>query len=169
MIARICAVCLLIATLAPRASAQTTMQSTSPTLAEMLQNIYGPHGLTVDSEAVLPDGSAHSAHFNSGFQSEFGKINIALVRQLGSLPIPSPASGSTYAFDNSTGTFVRSTQSFGPILGDRAETIGRGRFAFGYSLQQFSFGTFDGLRLSHIPAVFTHDDFMLGGGRADVI
>jgi hypothetical protein len=149
--------------------AQTTVQSTSPTLAEMLQNIYGPHGLIVDSEAVLPDGSTHSAHFNGAFQSEFGRINIALVRQIGALPIPSPASGFTYAFDNSTGTFVRSTQSFGPILADRAETIGRGRLAFGYSLQQFSFDTFDGLRLSHIPGVFTHDDFNLGGGRADII
>jgi hypothetical protein len=135
----------------------------------LLRNIYGPNGLVVDSEALLPDGSTHSAHFNGAFQTEFGQINIALVRQLGALPIPSPASGFTYAFDASSGTFVRSTQSFGPILADRAETIGRGRFAFGYSLQQFSFQTFDGLRLSHIPAVFTHDDFQLGGGRADFI
>ena len=145
------------------------MQATSPTLAEMLQNIYGPHGLVVDSEAVLPDGSTHSAHFNGAFQSEFGQMNVALIQQLGALPIPSPASGFTYAFDNSTGTFARSTQSFGPILADRAETIGRGRFAFGYSLQHFSFETFDGLRLSHIPGVFTHDDSSLGGGRDDII
>jgi hypothetical protein len=149
--------------------AQSTVQSSSPTLAELLKNIYGPNGLVVDSDAVLPDGSTHSAHFNGAFQSEFGRINVALVRQLGALPIPSPASGFTYAFDPSSGTFVRSTQSFGPILADRAETIGRGRFAFGYSLQQFSFETFDGLRLSHIPAVFTHDDFQLGGGRNDFI
>jgi hypothetical protein len=169
MILRIVLISLLISGCASRALAQTTVQSISPTLAEMLQTIYGPHGLTVDSEAVLPDGSTHSAHFNGAFQSEFGQINIALVRQLGALPIPSPASGFTYKFDNSTGTFVRSTQSFGPILADRAETIGRGRFAFGYSLQQFSFETFDGLSLSHIPGVFTHDDFNLGGGRADVI
>jgi hypothetical protein len=101
---------------------------------------------------VLPDGSTHSAHFNGAFQSEFRLINIALVRQIGALPIPSPASGFTYMFDTSTGTFVRSTQSFGPILADRAETIGRGRFAFGYSLQHFAFESFDGLRLSHIPA-----------------
>jgi hypothetical protein len=150
-------------------SAQTTQQSSSPTLAELLRNIYGPNGLIVDSEATLPDGSTHSAHFNGAFQSEFGQINIALVRQLGALPIPSPASGFTYAFDPSSGTFVRSTQSFGPILAERAETIGRGRFAFGYSLQQFSFQTFDGLRLSHVPAIFTHDDFQLGGGRSDFI
>jgi hypothetical protein len=133
MIGRIIAACLLVAGSASVAVAQTTVVSSSPTLAEMLQNIYGPHGLTVESEAVLPDGSTHSAHFNGAFQSEFGRINIALVRQLGALPIPSPASGFTYAFDNSTGTFVRSTQSFGPILADRAETIGRGRFAFGYA------------------------------------
>ena len=169
MIGRLVLVCLVLAGSAHIADAQTTVQATSPTLAEMLQNVYGPHGLVVDSEAVLPDGSTHSAHFNGAFQSEFGRINVALVRQLGALPIPSPASGFTYSFDSSTGTFVRSTQSFGPILADRAETIGRGRFAFGYGLQQFSFETFDGLRLSHIPAVFTHDDFDLGGGRSDVI
>jgi hypothetical protein len=169
MIGRLVLVCLVLAGSAHIADAQTTVQATSPTLAEMLQNVYGPHGLVVDSEAVLPDGSTHSAHFNGAFQSEFGRVNIALVQQLGALPIPSPASGFTYSFDSSTGTFVRSTQSFGPILADRAETIGRGRFAFGMGLQQFSFGTFDGLRLSHIPAVFTHDDFDLGGGRSDVI
>ena len=169
MIRRVLLALALIACSAPLLSAQTAVQSSSPTLAELLQNLYGPNGLIVDSEAVLPDGSTHSAHFNGAFQSEFQQINIALVRQLGALPIPSPASGFTYAFDTTTGTFVRSTQSFGPILADRAETIGRGRFAFGYSLQQFSFQTFDGLRLSHIPALFTHDDFQLGGGRADVI
>jgi hypothetical protein len=162
---------LCLALLAPSTPlfAQTTVQSSSPTLAELLRRVYGPDGLTVNSEAVLPDGSTHSAHFNGAFQSEFTQINIALVRQLGALPIPSPASGFTYAFDTSTGTFVRSTQSFGPILADRAETIGRGRFAFGYSLQEFSFHTFDGMRLSHIPAVFTHDNFQQGGGLADVI
>jgi len=158
-----------VATAARPAGAQSVVQSASPTLAELLKNIYGPNGLVVDSEAVLPDGSTHSAHFNGAFQSEFERFNIALVRQLVALPVPSPASGFTYAFDSSTGTFTRSTQSFGPILTDRAETIGRGKFAFGYALQQFDFQAFDGLPLSHIPAVFTHDDANLGGGRADII
>jgi hypothetical protein len=158
-----------IAAFATPVAAQTTVNSTSPTLAELLKDIYGPRGLIVDSQALLPDGSTHSAHFNGAFQSEFGAFNIALVRQLAALPVPSPASGFTYRFDSSTGTFERSTQSFGPILTDRAETIGRGRFAFGYALQQFAFQDFDGLPLSHIPAVFTHDDAQLGGGRADII
>jgi len=169
MIVRVVILALAVLVCADAASAQTTVQSLSPTLAELLQNIYGPHGLVVDSEAVLPDGSTHSAHFNGAFQAEFERINVAFVRQLGALPIPSQASGFTYTFDTSSGTFTRSTQSFGPILADRAETIGRGRFAVGYSMQQFSFQTFDGLRLSHIPGVFVHDDAQLGGGRADFI
>jgi hypothetical protein len=169
MITRLSLAFLLLAGSASSSLAQTTVQTTSPSLAELLQNVFGPRGLVVDSEAVLPDGSTHSAHFNGAFQSEFRQMNVALVQQLGALPIPSPASGFTYAFDNSTGTFVRSTQSFGPILADRAETIGRGRFAFGYNLQHFSFDTFDGLRLNHIPGVFTHDDAELGGGRSDII
>ena len=123
----------------------------------------------VNSESVLPDGSTHSAHFNSAFQSNFTQFNIALASQLTSLPLPSPASGFTYRFDAATGTFVRSTQSFGPILTDRAETIGRGRFAFGFNFQHFSFDQLEGIDLTRVPSVFTHDDFQLGGGRADVV
>ena len=138
-------------------------------LALLFRDIFGPNGLIVNSEAVLPDGSTHSAHFNSAFQSNFTQFNIALASQLTSLPLPSPASGFTYAFDPATGTFARSTQSFGPILAERAETIGRGRMSFGYNFQYFSFDTVEGVDLSRVPAVFTHDDFQLGGGRADVV
>ncbi len=116
-------------------AAPAAAQSRATTLSSVFRNLFGPNGLVVNSEAVLPDGSTHSAHFNSAFQSNFTQFNIALASQLTSLPLPSPASGFTYRFDSATGTFVRSTQSFGPILTDRAETIGRGRFAFGYNYQ----------------------------------
>ncbi|RPJ59460.1 MAG: hypothetical protein EHM24_27885, partial [Acidobacteria bacterium] len=138
-------------------------------LALVFQDIFGPNGLRVNSEQVLPDGSTHSAHFNGAFQSNFNQMNVALASQLTALPLPSPAAGFTYSFDGATGTFVRSTQSFGPILTDRAETIGRGKFSFCYSVQFFSFDSLEGMDLSAVPAVFTHDDFQLGGGRADVV
>ena len=83
--------------------------------------------------------------------------------------MPSPASGFTYKFDPSTGTFVRSTKSFGPILTDRGETIGRGRIALGTNLQFFSFDRLDGVALSDVPAIFRHDDYRSTGGRSDVI
>ena len=156
-----------VAMLALAASAEAQQQA--PTLSEIFQDLFGPNGLVVDSEAVLPDGSTHSGHFNSAFQSNFTQFNVALASQLTSLPLPSPASGFTYRFDPSTGTFVRSSQSFGPILTDRAETIGHGRFSFGYNFQYFSFDKLEGIHLAAVPSIFRHDDFELGGGRADVV
>jgi hypothetical protein len=139
------------------------------TLATLFEDIYGPNGQVVASEDVQLDGTNHAAHFNSAFQSEFRLVNIALTSQLAAVPLPSPASGFTYRFDPETGTFVRSTRSFGPILAERGETIGRGRLALGYSFQFFSFDRLDGVPLAEVPAVFTHDSFELGGGRTDVI
>ncbi len=138
-------------------------------LASLVENIYGPDGLVVNSEANLPDGSTHSAHFNGDFQREFSQFNISLAAQLTSVPLPSPASGFTYSYDASTGTWKRTTQSFGPILSDRAETIGKNKFSFGLNFQYFNFNSVDGIDLGNINAVFRHDDYQEGGGKADVV
>lgn len=144
-------------------------QDRPATLATLFEDIFGPRGLVVASQDVQLDGSNHAAHFNSAFQSEFRLVNIALTSQLAAIPLPSPASGFTYRFDPATGTFQRSTRSFGPILADRGETIGKGRLAFGFSHQFFSFDHLDGVPLVSVPAVFTHDNFESGGGRTDVV
>ncbi len=140
-----------------------------PKLGMLIPSIYGDGGLIVDSLSVLPDGSTHAGHFNSAFQQEFTQFNVALATQLLTVPFPSPASGYTYEFDESLGVFTRSTQSFGPILSERAETIGKGKFTFGFAYQRFKFDSIEGVSLSTVPAVFTHDDFQLGGGRSDIV
>lgn len=144
-------------------------QNRPATLATLFEDVYGPRGLVLNSDDVQLDGTSHAAHFNSAFQSDFRLMNIALTGQLTTVPLPSPASGFTYRFDAATGTFVRSTRSFGPILADRGETIGRGRIAFGYTYQFFSYDHLDGRSLASVPAVFRHDDSDAGGGRADVV
>jgi hypothetical protein len=138
-------------------------------LATLFEDIFGPRGLVLNSDDVQLDGTNHAAHFNSAFQSEFRLMNVALTSQLATVPLPSPASGFTYHFDPGTGTFVRTTRSFGPILTDRGETIGRGKMAFGYTYQFFSYDHLDGVSLSNVSAVFTHDNPEAGGGRADVV
>ena len=144
-------------------------QDRPTSLATLFEDIYGPGGLVVSSDELTVDGTNHAAHFNSAFQSDFRLVNIALTSQLAAVPLPSPASGFTYQFNPATGTFVRSTSSFGPILTDRGETIGRGRLAFGFNQQYFSFDHLDGVSLVAVPAVFTHDHFEEGGGRTDVV
>lgn len=150
-------------------SGSTVSAQDSGKLALLIPGLYGPGGLKVDSQARLPDGSTHSAHFNSAFQAEFTQFNIALASQLAAVPLPTPASGFTYTFDSALGVFQRSTLSFGPILTERAETIGQGKLTFGVTYQHFGFDSLEGLSLGDVPAVFTHDGAELGGGRADLV
>ncbi len=147
--------------LAPRAQAEQ--------LAFVLPHLFGPNGLVVDSEATLPSGATHSAHFNAAFQSNFTQFNTALASQLASLPLPSPAGGFTYTFDQKLGVFKRTTESFGPILADRYETIGKHKLNLGFSYESFTFDTMEGIDLNNIDAVFTHDSPAAGTGRDDLV
>jgi Putative MetA-pathway of phenol degradation len=138
-------------------------------LSRIFTELYGPEGLVVNSLATLAGGVSHSAHFNSGFESEFSQFGTALTSQIVSLPLPAPASGFTYEFDPSLGVFTRSTSTFGPILAERADTIGARRVSIGFAYQRLAFDSIEGMDLQSIPAVFTHDNAELRGGREDVI
>jgi len=129
---------------APAAAQQTTRK-----LAFVIPTLYGPNGLQLTN----PD---HQAHFNSDFQANFGPLNAAFAAQITSLPLPSPASGFTYSFDPTLGVYERSAASFGPILAERAETIGKDKMYFGFAFQQFGFDQLDELSTGRIPSVFRH-------------
>jgi len=161
--------CLLAIASNARAQDPYVIYSPVQNLATLFTGIFGPQGLKVDSDATLPGGGTHSAHFNSDFQSNFDKFNTAIVGQLVTVPLPTPASGFTYELDPETGVFKRSTESFGPILAERAETVGAGRISFGFAFQRFSFQSVEGLDLNRVPAVLTHDNAQLLNGRQDVI
>lgn len=66
----------------------------------------------------------------------------------------------------------RSTQSFGPIYTERADTIGKNKFSMGINYQRFTFDTIEGVGLGSVPAVFTHDAAPTTppvSGRSDVV
>jgi hypothetical protein len=138
-------------------------------LAYLIPDLFGGAGLIVSSDTPLPSGEAHSAHFNSAFQRNFGPFNTALATQIAAVPLPTPASGFTYGFDANLGVFQRSTQSFGPILSGRAETIGKKKFSLSVNYQSFRFDSIDGVDLGNLPAVFTHDNATAGTGTSDLV
>jgi hypothetical protein len=168
-----CLVLIVLCLVAARrtASAQDPYNLTSPVprLATIFTDLFGPRGLIVDSLATLPGEQPHTAHFASDFQFNFSQFGTALVSHLVSVPLPSPGGGFTYQFDPSLGVFERTTQSFGPILADRADTIGARKVSVGFAFQRFSFDSVEGIDLGLVPAVFTHDNAELLGGREDVV
>lgn len=119
----------------------------------VLPNLFGSTGLTLFNNPAFP----HYAHFTGSAQSTLNQtLSTAIATQLAILPIISPASGFTYKYDAAAGAFVRSSNSFGAIYSERAETIGRGKFSFGVSYQRFRFSTLDGINLHDMPIVFSH-------------
>ena len=128
-----------------------------------IPQVYGAFGFgttTDPSESVLYTGDHHSAHFSSAFLSTFAPINEAVGIQASQLPIASPSSAITFVYNPTLKTFAASTdESLGPILGDRASTIGKNKLFLSFSYQYFDFNTIDGRKLSNIPAVLQHQAF----------
>src|SRR6266542_1750085 len=83
--------------------------------------------------AEPPAGSpfpSHAHHFvGDASLVPLEQLNDQLAIQLSTFPLASSAGGFTYQLDPALGVFTRTTDSFGPIYADRADTIGKGRFA----------------------------------------
>src|SRR5262245_39547600 len=119
----------------------------------VLPNLFGSQGLSVFPSPAFP----HYAHFIGSAETTLNQtLSTAIATQLAILPFISPSSGFTYRYDRSSGAFVRTTTSFGPIYTERAETIGRSKVSIGASYQRFRFDKLDGIDLHQIPAVFSH-------------
>lgn len=121
---------------------------------------YGvqPGQTTFNFTTVLydPPGSFHPTHYNSEFGTILGPLAGAIGRQANLLPLASPSSGILLSYDASVKTFVVSTDSLGPILGERGDTIGPHKLFLGFSYQYFDFDQIDGINLRSVPAVLTH-------------
>jgi hypothetical protein len=117
-------------------------------LSAAAQTPTGCTGQQLNTAACLIPGLVNQSLGQSGigpFPANQPTGNGVLVSPLtSSLPLPSPASGVTYSFDSAAGVYVRSTESFGPLLAERAETIGRNHFDFGLTFQRFVFSEADG-------------------------
>jgi hypothetical protein len=87
--------------------------------------------------------------------SNFNFFNDAFGTQIGQLPLASPASGFIYSFDKS-GVYTSSSESFGPLLAERSETIGRHKLYLAFTYQRFAFDEIDGNDIKKIPILFDY-------------
>jgi hypothetical protein len=90
-------------------------------------------------------------HTTSG---QFNFFNEAFGAQISQLPLATPASGFIYTFDRQKGVYTGSQESFGPLLAERSETIGRHKAYFAFTYQRFPFSEIDGNGLKKIPILF---------------
>ena len=72
------------------------------------------------------------------------------------IPVSATSGGVTFTF--ASGSPVRSTVSAGPIVSERAATLGRGRVAAGVDYAELTFNTLRGLPLENVRLLFTRAD-----------
>jgi hypothetical protein len=70
--------------------------------------------------------------------------------------------GFTFALDPALGTFVRTTESLGPLFAERAPTLGRGKLNVNVSFTFFEYDEFNGEDLDNLSVVARHDPDTIG-------
>lgn len=108
-------------------------------------------------------GPSHAAHFIGDDSPQFralGAFSGLVANELSSFPLASSGGGFTYRFDPNLGVLTRTTESFGPVYAERADTVGKGQFNFGMNYSSFTFDAVDSLDLrgGAIRLVFSHLD-----------
>lgn len=85
-------------------------------------------------------------------------IDEAVGSEVSSLPLASPASGVIYVLDPKLNVPVPTSETLGPVLTQRPETIGRHKIYIAVTYQGFRFEDLDGVSLRALPVVVTLPD-----------
>src|ERR1043166_4972640 len=84
----LCLECSLFSARPASAQAPYTLAADVPNVSLVFARLFGPNGLTVDSDTDIngnpatPGSLTHIAHFNSAFQSEFAQFSEGVARKL---------------------------------------------------------------------------------------
>jgi hypothetical protein len=140
-------------------SAQTQSRSH---LRDRIQDLFsfGSCGkpLCLDNSVNATNG--HGSHFlpdlAAGNGAILGFLDAAIASNASNVPLSASSSGVTFKFVG--GLPVRTSGSLGPVFGERAQTLGRGRFVVGANLSGLDFSSLRGVPLDRIVLNFSHQD-----------
>lgn len=134
-------------------------------LKDAIEDLYGGDGITLGEPTVSPPPGVIPPAINL-IPSIFTSATSTALQELSSsineatrLPSLSTTVGAfTYEFDPTVDVPVRTTESFGPILAERARTKGKGKLTLGFSYTRIDFDEFDGKDLNNISLISPHPD-----------
>lgn len=104
--------------------------------------------------------NGHGDHFNpadvAGNSTILAFLTNAIGFNVSNVPVSAASGGATFTFQN--GLPVKTAESSGPVYGERAQTLGRGRALVGANFTGMRFSTLRGVPLHDIQLNFTHED-----------
>jgi hypothetical protein len=109
----------------------------------------------------LAEGSAVGTSSNgiSSAQLLASSINIGIATQVSQLPLASASAGTVEVYKAGV---PETFNNLGPILTDRAQTIGKHKFFMGVTASQFVFTDIDGTSLNKLPFAFAATAYVPG-------
>jgi hypothetical protein len=114
-------------------------------------------GLFSNDTALGLSGGASGA--TTSAQQLAGSINIGIATQVSQLPLASASAGTVEVYKAGV---PETFNNLGPILTDRAQTIGKRKFFLGFTASQFVFTDIDGTSLGALPFAWAATAFVPG-------
>ena len=110
---------------------------------------------------IFPDGiripaTGHEAHFTTASSAVINQLNDQIAGSIKPFPVAPSVGGVTYKFDAAQGTYEQTTSFLGPLVSERAQTLGQGKFSFGISFTAFEYDEFNGDDLSNLTVIARH-------------
>ena len=142
---------LMLATLTAPAGAQTLRERFSQLFT------FGDCGepLCLDVNSAV-HGDHYSPSVVQGENNLLAFLTGAIGQSISSLPFAAATSGVTFSFE--TGVPVPTAVSPGPIFGERAQTLGRGRFLVAAIVNGIAYNNIRGESLDDLRFLFTHQN-----------
>ena len=128
-------------------------------LKDTIKNLYGGDGILLAPPP--PGGFNHAPHFQAASLQGLDSLSGSLSSGLGVLALSSSVTG--FTFDIERGVPVRTTESLGPLLAERAPTLGARKLNLAFSYTHIDFKRFEGKRLKDLPVTLGHDDSNVDG------
>jgi hypothetical protein len=128
-------------------------------LADFITDLYGGGGIFLPPAPDIPAfiAEAHQPHFTGESQiEELNSLSSGILAGTGIFALNSTVTG--ISFDLSTGVPQAVEDSLGPLLAERATTLGDGRLSFGFGYSQQKFKELDGDDLDDLDISFIHQD-----------
>lgn len=127
-------------------------------LISLIPNLYGGDGILL---ATAPAAS-HTAHFSIESAASINRLNQQIAAEIGGYPFSSSVGGFSFEFDPVLGDFVGTTKTLGPIIAERAATLGRHKLNTNLSYTYLKYNEFSGQSLNNFPVIARHDADIIG-------
>lgn len=138
-------------TLSLFAAAAEARAQTTGDVRDLVADLYGGQGIVLD-----PDVIGHVAHFNAASSAALSNLSSIISSNVSTYSFNSTVAA--VSFDVDQGVPVRTQESLGPILAERARTIGRSRMNLGASYALIEYKQLNGRAVSDLTLDLAHDD-----------